>query len=138
MFYLILHMLKSWECNITWRMKYPLVTNLSHLLNACLFKWVVLSKAPLKIKVSVSPFCPEKIRSVGISSFSLSLGVLLPKSFIWNAVSSKLSSDIIAALVNQFIISARKVGDKNGIRIIYHALCSAVDSKEFIKSLILL
>lgn len=53
-----------------------------------------------------------------------------------NAASIKLSSDIIAALVNQFIICARKVD--NNIRIIYHAPCSAADFKEFIKNLMLL
>lgn len=53
-------------------------------------------------------------------------------------MSSKLSSDIIASLVNQFIICARKAENKNGIRIIYHALCCAADFKEFIKIMMLL
>jgi len=64
--------------------------------------------------------------------------VLLPKSFCLKAVSIKLSSDIIGALVNQFTICTRNVENNNGIRIIYRALCSAADFKEFIKNVMLL
>lgn len=55
-----------------------------------------------------------------------------------NAVSAKLSSDIITALVNQLVNCVRKAENNNEIRIMYHALCSAADSKEFVKNLILL
>lgn len=49
------------------------------------------------------------------------------------ALSVKLSSDIIAALVNQFINCARKVENDNEVRIMYHALCSTADFIEFVK-----
>lgn len=60
---------------------------------------------------------------------------MLPKFFNLNAVSIKPSSDIVAAFVDQFIICTRRVENSNGMRIIYHALCSAADFKEIIENL---